>query len=66
MLVYGVEERCDFCGKYTFTEGTATVGCYCIECHQLVREQSSVAIRLIRERKRSKGGSGESKNASSI
>ena len=43
---------CDFCGTKQETEGTSTVGSYCIECHEIVIGQSHDAIREIKRRKK--------------
>jgi len=47
-----MDGHCDFCGKKRETDGTTFVGGYCIECHQMVIEQSRNAILVIRERKK--------------
>lgn len=44
--------RCEFCGKLTYTAGTALVGCYCIPCHKINIEESRDAIKEIKEKRR--------------
>ena len=44
---------CEFCGEEKETEGTTTVGCYCIDCHKINIEESQDAIREIKARRQS-------------
>ncbi len=52
-----MKDKCEFCGELEETEGTSTVGGYCIECHKTVIDQSQEAIKIIKQRIRKiKGG----------
>jgi len=41
---------CEYCGEEKDSEGTRTVGNYCIACHRLVIGESREAIRIIKAR----------------
>ena len=47
-----MDDMCQLCGKVTEIESTSMVGWYCIECHEIVIEQSKEAIEEIKERKK--------------
>jgi len=44
-------EACEFCNLEKDTEPTSMVGCYCIDCHRLVIDESKDAIKKLQGRK---------------
>jgi len=53
------KKPCEFCGERKETEGTTIVGAYCIQCHQIVIEESRDAISRIKKRKAALRAKGE-------
>ena len=45
------KEICEFCCKKRETETTSFVGGYCIDCHEMVIDESQKAIKELRSRK---------------
>lgn len=46
-----MKKRCEFCGKITKTTSTMFNGEYCVECYEILIEQSKEAIAKIKNMK---------------